>query len=79
MAPKFPDADYRDISVIAKKLGFYFYREAKGSHEIWRRDRDGRQTTIPHHAKKSLKRKTLKSILVDFGISSEEFIRLKHH
>ena len=70
-------ANYYQIVRVAKKLGFYFCRQAKGSHEIWRRDSDGRQTTIPNHGSKPLKRKTLKSILKDFGITPEEFLRLK--
>ncbi|MEK7134456.1 MAG: type II toxin-antitoxin system HicA family toxin [Patescibacteria group bacterium] len=77
MGLKFPAADYRDTTKIAKKLGFYFYRQAKGSHEIWRRDRDSRQTTIPNHGSKIIKRRTLKAILEDFRISAEEFIKLK--
>jgi len=77
MGKKFPVVNYRQIIKIAKKLGFYFCRSAKGSHEIWRRDSDGRQTTIPNHGSKPLKRKTLKSILKDFDISAEEFLKLK--
>jgi predicted RNA binding protein YcfA (HicA-like mRNA interferase family) len=77
MSKRFPVANYRQVTKVAKKLGFYFCRQAKGSHEIWRRDTDGRQTTIPNHGSKPLKRKTLKSILKDFGISPEEFSRLK--
>ena len=77
MTPHFPSANYKDVSDVARKLDFYFYRTAKGSHEIWRRDRDSRQTTIPNHEKKDLKRKTLKSILKDFNITGTEFIALK--
>lgn len=77
MSLKFPAANYRDIIKIAKKLGFYFYRQAKGSHEIWRRDNNGRQTTIPNHGSKIIKRRTIKAILEDFQISTEEFIKLK--
>jgi len=77
MGKRFPVANYRQVVRVARKLGFYFCRQAKGSHEIWRRDSDGRQTTIPNHGSKPLKRKTLKSILKDFGISPEEFSRLK--
>ena len=65
--------NYYQIVKVAKKLGFYFCRGAKGSHEIWRRDSDGHQTTIPNHGSKPLKRKTLKSILKDFGIAPKEF------
>ena len=78
MGKNFPSANYRDISRVAKILGFYFCRHAKGSHEIWRRDKDGRQTTIPKHGAKVIKRKTLKAILEDFQISAEEFMKLKN-
>lgn len=64
MGQRFPQANYRDIVKVAKKLGFSFYRQAKGSHEIWYRP-NGRYTTIPHHGSKSIKRKTLKSIFDD--------------
>lgn len=77
MSGRFPVANYRQVVKVARKLGFYFCRQAKGNHEIWRRDSDGRQTTIPNHGSKPLKRKTLKSILKDFDITSEEFSRLK--
>lgn len=77
MTPHFPNATYRDITQVAKKLGFYFARQAKGSHEIWRRDSDGRQTTIPNHSGKSFKRKTLKSILEDLEISPDEFLKIR--
>lgn len=77
MGKKFPAANYRDVVKIARKLGFYFYRQAKGSHEIWRRDGDSRQTTIPNHGNRIIKRRTLKAILDDILVSPEEFIKLK--
>ena len=77
MSGKFPDANYRDVSLVAKELGFYFYRQAKGDHEIWRRDRDSRQTTIPNHGRKSLKRKTLKSILNDLNVTGKTFLEIR--
>ena len=77
MSKKFPAVNYRDVSKTAKKLGFYFYRQAKGNHKIWRRNSDGRQTTIPNHGKKIIKRRTFKAILEDFQISAEEFVKLK--
>lgn len=76
MGVKFPSANYRQTIKVAKKLGFCFYRQAKGSHEIWRRP-DGRYTTIPRHSSKPIKRKTLKGILEDFQITSREFIKLR--
>jgi predicted RNA binding protein YcfA (HicA-like mRNA interferase family) len=78
MGKDFPAAKYRDIVKVAKFLDFSFCRQAKGSHEIWRRDKDGRQTTIPKHGAKDIKRRTIKAILEDFDISAEEFIKLKN-
>jgi len=77
MSNRFPAVNYKDVAKIAKKLGFYFCRQAKGSHEIWRRDKDGRQTTIPNHGKKIIKRRTLKAILEDLKISLKEFVILQ--
>ena len=77
MSNKFPAVNYKDVVKIVKKLDFYFCRQAKGSHEIWRRDKDGRQTTIPNHGKKIIKRRTLKAILKDLQISLKEFVILK--
>ncbi len=74
---KFPAATYRDVVKVAKRLGFSFCRQAKGSHEIWRRESDGRRTTIPNHGGKVLKRKTLKAILDDMQITASEFIKSK--
>ena len=55
MALKFPQANYRDVVKVAKKLGFYFYKQAKGSHEVWRKS-DGRYTTISCHGSKAIKK-----------------------
>ena len=77
MAKRFPDVNYRQVVKVVRQLGFYFCRQAKGSHEIWRRASDGRQTTIPNHGSKPIKRKTLKSILRDLIITPDEFLKIK--
>lgn len=76
MGEKFPAIKDKEVIKVARKLGFCFYRQAKGSHEIWRRPTDRRYTTIPRHSKKILKRKTLKSIIGDLDISVREFRKL---
>lgn len=73
MGEHFPAIKDKDVIKIARKLGFVYYRQAKRSHEIWRRAKDSRYTTIPRHSGKILKRKTLKSIIEDFDISVKEF------
>ena len=40
---------YREVTRRLRKLGFRFYRQGKGSHELWVRDRDGRVVPVPHY------------------------------
>ena len=76
MNPRFPAVRHRDVVKVLRKLGFEFYRQAKGSHEMWRRMQDGRHTIVPRHAGRIIKRRTLKSILDDIGLSVNEFRRM---
>lgn len=76
MSKEFPAMNYRKVAKIAKYLGFYLARTAKGSHEIWRRDRDGRHTTIPNHGSKDISRPTPKAIFEDFELDSAELRKI---
>lgn len=78
MGERFPAITYREVVSVLKQLRFEFYRQGKGSHEIWRRISDGRHTTVPHHKGKIIKRKTLKAIICDAGLTVEEFRKLLH-
>lgn len=71
MTSFFPDVNSKQIVKVVEKLGFEFVRQSGSSHAFYRRNADGRRTTIPIHGKKSLKRKTIKSICKDIGISIE--------
>jgi predicted RNA binding protein YcfA (HicA-like mRNA interferase family) len=73
MNPRFPAVRYRDVVKVLRQLGFQFHRQAKGSHEVWRRTHDGRHTIVPRHGGRIIKRRTLKSILDDIGLSVDEF------
>lgn len=75
MSPKLPALTDREVIARLRKLGFAFYRQAKGSHEIWRHP-DGRWTMVPRHAGKTLSRRTMKAILNDIGTSADEFLAL---
>lgn len=75
MSPKFPVATAKDVVRVAEKLGFEFRRQ-RGSHAIYVRARDNARVTIPMHAKSDLKRKTLRGIINDLGITVEEFVNL---
>lgn len=76
MTSTFPDINSKQIIKAIEKLDFEFIRQSGGSHAIYRRASDGRRTTIPIHGKKSLKRKTIKSVCKDVGITIENLKEL---
>jgi predicted RNA binding protein YcfA (HicA-like mRNA interferase family) len=76
MTSFFPDINSKQIIKIIEKLGFELIRQSGTSHAVYRRESDGRRTTIPVHGKKSLKRRTIKSICKDVGINIEQLKEL---
>ncbi len=76
MTSQFPDLNSKQLVKIAEKVGFKFIRQTGSSHAIYMRESDKKRTTIPIHGKKSLKRKTIKSICNDLGITIDELIEL---
>ena len=72
MTSIFPDVNSKQIIKIIENLDFRLVRQSGSSHAMYRRESDGRRTTVPIHGKKSLKRKTIKSICKDVGISIDE-------
>jgi predicted RNA binding protein YcfA (HicA-like mRNA interferase family) len=73
--PKLPVIKAKDLLKTLKKLGFYEYHQS-GSH-VQLRHADGRRTTVPNHPSKEIRKGTLKAILDDLEISTEEFIEIK--
>ena len=67
---------YRDIVKMLKKLGFSFYRQAAGSHEIWWNELTNKFTTIPNHPG-DMPEGTLRAILRQAGITPNEFLKAK--
>jgi predicted RNA binding protein YcfA (HicA-like mRNA interferase family) len=65
---------YREIVQRLKRLGFQFDRQAAGSHEIWYSPESNRYTTIPNHAG-DMPEGTLRAILKQAGISTDEFLK----
>ena len=63
---------YQKVTQKLKKLGFEFYRSAKGDHEIWFNSQTNCKTTIPHH--KQIKEGTLRNILKQAKIDVETFL-----
>lgn len=67
---------YREIVKRLKELGLQFDRQARGSHEIWFNPTTNRYTTIPNHPG-DMPEGTLRAILKQAGIASEEFLQKK--
>lgn len=67
---------YREIIKKLKALGFVFYRQAAGSHEIWYNEKTKRYTTIPNHPG-DMPEGTLRAILKQANIAPEDFLRSK--
>ncbi len=72
MSVSFPSINSKQMVKVAEELGFRLIRQRGSSHAIYMRKTDKRRTTIPIHGKKSLKRKTIKSICKDLEISINE-------
>ncbi len=77
MSPKFPAVTSEEIISVLVKTGFRFKRQSGNSHAIYFREHDKKRTTVPTHSGKIVKRKTLKSILADAGLTANEFMELK--
>ena len=74
--PPLRDLTYREVTRRLRKLGFRFYRQGKGSHELWVRDADGRVVPVPHHRGKSIRKGTVRAIIREVGVSVDEFLDL---
>jgi len=67
---------YREVTVRLKKLGFRFYRQGKGSHELWVRDSDGKVIPVPRYTSKEIRKGTIARIIKEIGLSIKEFMEL---
>jgi len=63
---------YKEVTKKLTKLGFIFYRTAKGDHEIWFNPETRQKTTIPHH--REIKEGTLRSILKQAQVDVDIFL-----
>lgn len=73
---RLPGFKYRQVIKILKKLGFEFYRQAAGSHEIWYNPATKKYTTIPNHPG-YLPEGTLRAILKQAEVDVNEFLKKK--
>jgi predicted RNA binding protein YcfA (HicA-like mRNA interferase family) len=64
---------YREVIRKIKMLGFEFYRQAAGSHEIWFNPLTKKYTTIPNHSG-DIPEGTLRAILKQAEIEIDLFL-----
>ncbi|MBI1936845.1 MAG: type II toxin-antitoxin system HicA family toxin [Ignavibacteriales bacterium] len=74
--PRLTELSYQDIVRRLKKCGFRFYRQGKGSHELWVRDEDGKAIPVPHYRGKTIRKGTVKAIIKEIGVSVDMFMKL---
>lgn len=76
MSERFPAVTSKQVVRVLENIGFVFVRQTGSSHAIYKRFSDHKRTVVPVHAGVTLKRRTLKSILEDAGLTIEEFRKL---
>ena len=74
---KLTELSYREVTQRLQHFGFRFYRQGKGSHELWVRDSDGQVVPVPKHLGKSIRKGTIRAIVREVGVSVEEFMAAK--
>jgi predicted RNA binding protein YcfA (HicA-like mRNA interferase family) len=62
------------LAVVLEQLGFVCQR-SRGSHFAYRHP-DGRKTTLPYHAGRTLSRPFISDILKQIDVAPEEYVRL---
>jgi len=72
--PKLPVIKAKQLLKVLIKMGFCKHHQA-GSH-IQLKHSDGRRTTVPYHPSHEIRPGTLKAILDDIEINTDEFIRI---
>ena len=74
--PELRELNFKEVTRRLRRLGFRFYRQGKGSHELWVRDTDGRVVPVPHHRGKNIRKGTVRAIIREVGVAVNEFMEL---
>lgn len=73
--PKLPMVKDRELIRALKKLGFFQHPE-RGTSHIVLAHQDGRRAVVARHPGKDMPRGTLRGILHDIRISTDNFIKV---
>ncbi|AGL02976.1 type II toxin-antitoxin system HicA family toxin [Desulfoscipio gibsoniae] len=75
MTPRIPRASGKDVIAALIRAGFRLVH-VRGSHHYLEPSGGGLLVTVPVHGNKTLKPKTLKSILNQAGLTIEELLEM---
>ncbi len=64
-----PAFSYRDVIKRLKKLGFCFFRQCRGSHELWQNPKNNQLVLMSKHSG-SFKMKTITVIAKELGFNT---------
>jgi len=73
MTLRLPIISPKELCRFLEKMDFVLIRQ-RGSHRLYRHP-DGRQTVVPVHPGKDIRRKLLRAILKEIGMEREEFLK----
>ena len=62
--------NYKDVIKKLKKSGFVFWKNAKGSHELWKNQKTGKIILLAHHGKFNIPKGTLTQIAKSAGFNN---------
>ncbi len=65
---------YKEVARKLRSFRYAYYRQGKGSHEVWRHADTGLVILVPHHTR-DMPEGTLRAILKEAGIDVDEFLR----
>jgi predicted RNA binding protein YcfA (HicA-like mRNA interferase family) len=60
--------NYNELTKLMKESGWYFERNGKGSHKMWRHPNRTRQIAVPDHGSKEIDPSLLKGIKKQAGL-----------
>ena len=66
---------YRELTRKLRSLGCEFYRQGRGSHEVWSNTVTEEVASIPNKGRKDIPIGTIRAILRDLGIDRRDFDR----
>ena len=75
MKTELPRVTAREVISVLERAGFRLARQS-GSHKIYKNE-VGRRVTVPYHTGQILHPKVLKSILLDSGLTIDQFQSLR--